>query len=81
MTHITSIQTGDDYIFLGLTGSSTPATGPDIKIISIYSISVTGELAFRIDTPDAPGDHLYSISYADAVLMIEEGIWGPYLSK
>lgn len=79
-THTTSFQSGDDFLFQGLTGTPQDE-GNDRRIIHIMSVSATGRLCFRIDSPDKRGEHLYDIAYSEALLMVEEGIWTEWTGR
>lgn len=77
MSHITDIQAGDKFRFLGLTG--TPEK--DDRTLVVLGISTSGDLSYRIDM-DEPlwGDYrndrtVTSIPYDRALLLIAQGIW------
>lgn len=74
-SHPTDIQTGDLFLYGGLTGEATEG-----RILTILGVSVDGNMSYRCEFPDGEilGSGIGSIQYSEALIMIEQGIWKRY---
>lgn len=79
--HTTDIQNGDEFLFRGVTGE--PAMGNASKHeIKVVGMTMWGDLIVKERTDDDPDfrghgyqGHTRTVRYADAVLMLDQGIW------
>lgn len=69
--HATGLQVGAEFLYRGLRGQTVEKD----KYVVILGISVTGRVSFRIDTAGVKGNFISDIDYANALMLIRDGIW------
>lgn len=73
---------GQTYEFMGLDGlGEQPKPNPNARrVVEVISISVTGNVCIRINTPDEKsGINLFLVLLPVAERLVELGIWKPII--